>query len=147
MRNRVGFPAPPKISMRPSMIAILIAVFLLLSACAQTRNKMLLTDTQMDQIGAGSDLCALFGVAAPCAGSLLQVYDPALGVPETPFTSKVGVPLPPSGKITIQQSFAIEGSATSQSASQSNSLSVQPSFRSLCFTCWQPMDVTRLPGH
>ena len=149
MRNAAEFPAPPRSSMRAPVVAVLIAVLLSMTACAQSRGKMLLTDTQMDAIKAGTDLCVLFdsNLSSPCVGSFLQVFDPMLGSPGNPFTAKVGVPLPPSGKVKVDQSFVIDGFGTSQSAFQSNSVSVQQNFRSSCITCWQPMDLSRFPGH
>ena len=146
MRNAAEFPAPPRSSMRAPVAAVLIAVLLSMTACAQSRGKVQLTDAQMEGIGAGTDLCGLFGVSAPCVGSFLQIFDPALGSPDN-LTSSVGKTLPPSGKVTIQQSLGIDGFGTSQSASQTNSVSVQQNFRSSCITCWQPMDVGRFPGH
>ncbi len=149
MRKAAGSPAPSRSNMHPAVAAVLIAVLLSLAACAQSRSKTLLTDTQMEAIGAGTDLCSLFdsNLGSPCVGSFLQVFDPLLGSSGNPFTAKVGVPLPPSGKVKIDQSFGIEGFGASQSASQTNSVSMQQNFRSSCITCWQPMDLSRFPGH
>ena len=147
MKKTAGFRAPQEFIMRPCVVAVLIAVLLSMSACAQSRGKTLLTDAQLEGINAGTGLCSLFGVTAPCVGSFLQVFDPALGSPDNPFTSSVGKGLSPSGKVAIERSFAIGGLGTSQSVSQSNSLTVQqPLVRSSCFTCWNPLDVGRYPG-
>ena len=148
--------------MRMLTVTALIGGLLTLLAlgCAQSKTKMLLTDKQMDEITAGTDLCPLFGINGPCVGSLLQVYDPALlprpscgtlpGATTTCVSSMVAYPLPQSGSVALQQSFKIDMPYMSQSVSQGNSVSnlslQQPSIRSSCYTCWHPTEGMRFPG-
>ena len=105
--------------MRTLTVAALVGSLLTISTlgCSQSKTKMLLTDTQMDEIRAGTDLCPLLGINGPCVGSLLQVYDPALpsnpscgtlpGATTNCFSSLSAYPLPQSGSVTVQT--ALEG--------------------------------------
>ncbi len=116
--------------MRALTVAALIAVLLSTSACAPTKRK-LLTDNELAQIRAGTDLCGLLGINGPCVGSFLEAFDPALRASPTspiqdPFTSIVVSPLPESGSVTLQQSYTVGGPSTLQSISQQNSASQAP---------------------
>ena len=148
--------------MRTVTVVALVGGLLALATLgyAQSKSKVLLTDQQMDEIRAGTDLCPLFGINGPCVGSLLQVYDPALsprpscgtlpGAATNCFASMTAYPLPQSGMVAVQQSFKIDMPSMSQSVSQANTVSnlnlQQPPIRSSCYTCWHPTEGMRLPG-
>jgi hypothetical protein len=146
--------------MRTLTAVVLGGALLALPACAQQKGKLLLTDAELDKVSAGTDLCALFGINGPCVGSYLQVFDPALA-PNPSCGTLPGAntncasllsssPLPPSGSVTLEQSFRVGGAFSFQSVSQTNTASTigsQQPLKYYCFTCWQPLDVFRTLGH
>ena len=132
-------------TMRTRMVAVLLGMLLCASACVPQR-KVALTDTEMDRIGAGWDLCGQFGIRGPCVGSFMEVYDPALGSPQTPYTSTIASPLPESGTVTLNQSVTIQGLSSFQSVSQTNSLTVTPPPPYLCTSCSRALDRLWLPS-
>ncbi len=150
---------PTRVIVHTLTTILLVGVLFGIPACAQQRTKVLLTDAALDSVRAGVDLCGAFGINGPCVGSVLQIYDPALpsnpscgGLPGTStncVSSLTSSPLPPGGSVTLQQSFRVDGPATFQSVSQTNTannLGNQLPFKVTCFTCLHPADLNRAPG-
>lgn len=131
--------------MRTLTVAVLLGALVCTSACAPDR-KVLLTDTELDRVGAGWDLCGLFGVRGPCVGSTMEVFDPALGPTQTPYSSTAASPLPQSGTVTLNQSVTIQGQSSLQSVSQTNSVTVAPPSTFPCPSCSRALDRIWLPG-
>ena len=132
-------------TMRTLVAAVLLGMLLCVPACAPQR-KVALTDAEMDRIGAGWDLCGLFGIRGPCVGSVMEVYDPALGSTQTPYSSTIASPLPESGTVTLNQSVTIQGPSSFQSVSQTNSFTVAPPSPNLCTSCSRALDRLWLPS-
>ncbi len=60
--------------MRDVMITILIGACLSLPAVVFAERQAL-SDAELDQITAGADVCALFGISGPCVVSYNEVFD------------------------------------------------------------------------
>jgi hypothetical protein len=114
-----------KSARRGTLVALLLGAFVLISGCA-AKSKVLLTDAEMDAIGAGTEMCGLFGVDGPCVGSSFTVFDPALppspglacgslsGTSQQCMQSTLAVPLPAGSAATLIQSFSVGGSSVFQ---------------------------------
>jgi hypothetical protein len=130
-----------------------MGALLLLAACGHD-GKVLMTDAELDKVGAGADFCGLFGINGPCVGSFLQVFDRSL--PPTPSCGTLpgantncvtlfsASPLPPSGSVLLEQSFVVQGPFTYQSVVQRNSAGTagpQQPLQWNCLTCQLLLDI------
>ena len=108
------------------LVTLLLGALLLISACAATKQKVLLTDAELDTIGAGAEVCALFGIDGPCVASSFTVFDPALppspnvacgtlpGTSRQCVESTLASPLSEGAGVTLIQSFTAGGSSVFQ---------------------------------
>ena len=107
------------------------AIFLAVALISQTaisesvRPQMVqLSDSELDAITVGSDICAFFGINGPCVASALQLFNPQ-GPPQL---QAIAVPLPSHGTVSLSlhaASSSPDGSRV-QIATQMNSVSPQP---------------------
>ena len=124
-----------------SLVILLLSALLFISACA-ARQKVLLTDAELDTIGAGgTEVCGLFGIDGPCVASSFTVFDPALppsaglacgtlsGTNRQCVESTLAVPLPAGSSATLIQSFSVGGSSVFQRNSAQDNGLVGPSGR------------------
>ena len=131
---------------RGCLLALLLGALLLISACA-TKPKVLLTDAELDKIGAGTEECGLFGINGPCVASSLTVFDPVLPPSPDPAcgtlpgtnrqcaASTLASPLPADTTVTLIQSFAAGGSSVFQRNSARADGPVWPSGRVPYWMC------------
>ncbi len=133
---------------------VLLGALLLLAACGT--GKVRLTDAELDEVYAGKYSCGLFS-STPCVGSFLQVFDASLppnpacgtGTNTDCVTMLSASPLPPSGSVLLDQSFAVQGPYSYQGVRQQNSLtSPGPPPPLGCVACqlFMDMNFNRVPG-
>ena len=147
--------------MRFPLLIAFLAALLMLPGCASSK-KQVLSDSEMDQIHAGSGeyKCDLFGRDGPCVGSFSQIFDPALPAnPRDPCggplagTNKncvsfqtVSPLVPRFGSVSVNQSVTVTGPFSFQRISQTNSVgTTQPASLS-CPVCSRALDRLLLPG-
>ncbi len=127
--------------MRKLMTLILTAVLLTLPAAAHAERQVL-TDTELDEITAGGDVCSMFGLSSPCTVSYNEVVQPTSATPTTSsqcfvnstpvsctatspppagtctnckiVTSTAGLSSPPNASVKVKQSFRNGGTTVVQ---------------------------------
>jgi hypothetical protein len=141
VRDSGGSARPGAPARRRSLVALLLGALLLISACAPTQPKVLLTDAKLDTIGAGTEVCGLFGIDGPCVASSFTVFDPVLppspdlacgtlpGTNRQCVASTLASPLPAGAAVTLIQSFAAGGSSVFQRNSARGDGTMWPSGR------------------
>ena len=161
MRQAISSLVRKRAILRVVGAVVLMGALLVLAACGP-EGKVLMTDAELDKVSAGTDSCGLFGINGPCVGSFLQVFDPSLP-PNPPCGTLAGTntncvtlfsssPLPASGSVLLEQSFAVQGPFTYQSVVQRNSVGTagpQQSLPLYCVTCQLLLDMNlldRVPG-
>ncbi len=134
---------------------VLLGALLLLAACGTGKVRM--TDAELDQVAAGKYSCGLFGCTGAFVGSFLQVFDPSLppnpacgtGTNTDCVTMFSVSPLPPSGSVVLEQSFAVQGPFSSQSVRQQNSLTTPgppPPLNCVACQLYLDMNFNRVPS-
>ncbi len=119
--------------MRAYLVLILTALLVAIPAAAIAAGRAL-TDAELDEVVAGTDICSMFGLSAPCVISYNEVIQPTGGTSTTSsqcFVNSTPVPCtatppPPAGTCV---NCSVVQSTAGLSLSPNTSVKVKQSYQ------------------